>query len=74
MRAAKLRLDAHFVAGDEISGGDIVFFTELPDNVLVARAVTREQLSEIVGPLYLALALDTQGDLTFREVSRDDLD
>ncbi len=74
LRASALRLDARFVAGEPISAGDVVFFTEFPDNTLVARLVTPERLPDIDGPLYVAVSHDSHSELTFREVSRDDFE
>ncbi len=74
MRFSKLCAGARFVAGNDITAGDVVFFTEFPDNTFVARALTREQLPSVDGPMYVAVSFDSQGDLTFREVSRDEID
>lgn len=74
LRASGLRIDARFVAGEPISAGDVVFFTEFPDNTLVARVVTPDRLPDIEGPLYVAVSRDSHFELTFREVSRDDIE
>lgn len=73
MLASQLRPGARFVAGDAISAGDVVYFSELPGDTLVARTVTREILASIQGSLYVAIADGGPEELTFREVSRTDL-